>query len=195
MLITFIKSLRWDISWAAAKLVAVLALLGMSVGGAGAYCFGLFLKHPLLGNMAWLYGRMDYVSVGAWFGGYSAAWLGVLGFMLAQWRNPALIQPIQLNKAITLLVKSCLIGIAICVINGAAFGALISCKLAENNIEITTANWPLPPWFAPPAMIAAEGALNGYLWGIVVGFSFGAIYGFYQASKKPTVGKEASLSE
>lgn len=118
MFITFIKSLRWDVSWAAVKLVAVLTLLGMSVGSAGAYCFSLFLKHPLLGNMAWLYGRMDFVSIGAWLGGHGAAWLGALGFMLAEWRNPALIQPAQLNKTIVLLVKSCLIGIAICVING-----------------------------------------------------------------------------
>ena len=165
--------------------VVVLALWGSVLGAISGYLFSLLLQHPLLDQRAWFEGRANQVAAGIADGQFYGMLLGLFGFGLALWRNPDLLRLQPFMTLCRKIVKYSLIGIAFGVINLIPMGALFACYLADNDIELGTYHWFQSVWFAPPSMIAAEGALNGYLWGIVLGFTGGTIFALYQSGKRP----------
>ncbi len=163
--------------------MTMLELWGTAIGALGGYGMSHLLPHPLLTQRAWFEGRGDQVAAGIADGQLGGMLLGLCGFSLALWRNPNLLHIQPFIALCRNIVKCSLIGIALGVVNLIPSGALLACYLAGNNIELDTYYWFQSAWFLPPSMIAAEGALNGYLWGAALGFTGGTIFALYQAVK------------
>lgn len=167
--------------------VFAIVLWGSVLGAISGYLFSLLLQHPLLDQRAWFEGRANQVAAGSVYGQFYGMLLGLFGFGLALWRNPELLGLQPFIALCRNIVKCSVIGIAFCVVNLVPIGALFACYLADNNIELDTYLWFQSAWFAPASMIAAEGALNGFLWGITLGFCGGTIFALYQSSQKPGI--------
>jgi|GEM_PF-6688140 len=163
--------------------MTMLMLWGAVLGALGGYGMSLALQHPLFDQRAWFESRTNLVSQAAETGALGGILLGLLVFNLALWRNPGLLHPQPFLTLCRHFAKCSLIGIALGVVNLIPMGALLACYLADNNIDLGTYFWFQSAWFLPSSMLAAEGALNGYLWGIALGFIGGTIYALINACK------------